>query len=292
MSSNSTKKYNSNDKFSYKALSIIHSSFKNILFIDSDNFIIQHPKILFESKIFKEYKAIFWPDLWNYKCKETCMADWCMVLYQSTIKEIYDTFTFMDDIPYNASEYKFLNSMESGQLLIDSQYYMNELHMTYDCTIKQGYDGNDTRRNPLHGDKDCFRLMWIKNSFNYNQPKYSNFYFIPIQPKYLGYMVDNASFSRHMVLQYWIDNTLLFMHQPRYVDPIDYIMFESYVDYIEINPLKFECPSPDYIWLIKSSEYINKFKVINVDDPQWYINIQHRMLEYRNHTMDDYLYDD
>eukprot|EP01083_Nonionella_stella_P078695 215507_1 len=54
--------------YSYKILSLLHSSFEHVLFLDCDNIIIQSPQVLFQSVEYKFTDAIFWTDLWGAKC--------------------------------------------------------------------------------------------------------------------------------------------------------------------------------------------------------------------------------
>lgn len=52
------------DKYQYKIVSIILSSFEEVLFIDSDCFPVQNPDTLFESEPFKSTGLVLWPDFW------------------------------------------------------------------------------------------------------------------------------------------------------------------------------------------------------------------------------------
>lgn len=51
-------------RFQIKAAAVINSSFKEILYLDSDNLPAQDPTFLFETKEFKNTGALFWPDFW------------------------------------------------------------------------------------------------------------------------------------------------------------------------------------------------------------------------------------
>lgn len=53
-----------NARFQIKAAAIINSSFREILYLDSDNAPTRDPSYLFHSKGYTETGAIFWPDFW------------------------------------------------------------------------------------------------------------------------------------------------------------------------------------------------------------------------------------
>lgn len=50
--------------FQLKSLALLASSFQNVLLLDSDNIPINNPDYVFESKVFKDYGMIVWPDYW------------------------------------------------------------------------------------------------------------------------------------------------------------------------------------------------------------------------------------
>lgn len=51
--------------YQFKALALMTTSFQNVLLLDSDNIVIENPDTFFESKLFKEYGMITWPDYWE-----------------------------------------------------------------------------------------------------------------------------------------------------------------------------------------------------------------------------------
>lgn len=52
------------DKYQYKIMSILFSSFEEILFLDSDCFPIRNPDQLFKSEPFTSNGLVLWPDFW------------------------------------------------------------------------------------------------------------------------------------------------------------------------------------------------------------------------------------
>ena len=51
-------------RYQYKILSILFSSFEEVLFLDSDCFPVQDPDVLFESEPFNSTGLVLWPDFW------------------------------------------------------------------------------------------------------------------------------------------------------------------------------------------------------------------------------------
>lgn len=52
------------DRYQYKIVSIIFSSFEEVMFMDSDCFPVQNPDALFDSVPFKSSGLVLWPDFW------------------------------------------------------------------------------------------------------------------------------------------------------------------------------------------------------------------------------------
>ncbi|ODV95654.1 hypothetical protein PACTADRAFT_50351 [Pachysolen tannophilus NRRL Y-2460] len=50
--------------FQYKTFALLVSRFQNILFLDSDNYPVTNPDLLFKSKAFMDNGLVFWPDCW------------------------------------------------------------------------------------------------------------------------------------------------------------------------------------------------------------------------------------
>jgi alpha 1,2-mannosyltransferase len=52
------------DRFQFKIMAILFSSFEEVLLLDSDAFPIHNPELLFESEPFKSHGLTVWPDFW------------------------------------------------------------------------------------------------------------------------------------------------------------------------------------------------------------------------------------
>lgn len=51
--------------YQFKSLALMTTSFQNVLLLDSDNIVIENPDTFFESKLFREFGMITWPDYWE-----------------------------------------------------------------------------------------------------------------------------------------------------------------------------------------------------------------------------------
>ena len=52
--------------YQFKILTMLFSSFEQILFLDADNVPVRNPDIVFESKSFIDAGAVLWPDYWKH----------------------------------------------------------------------------------------------------------------------------------------------------------------------------------------------------------------------------------
>jgi alpha 1,2-mannosyltransferase len=117
--------------FLMKPLSILYSSFKEVLFLDADNMCVKNPSYLFEDKNYKKYGCLFWPDYW-----ETAKSNpiWSIL-----------------DISYFKSY-----EQDSGQMLIDKSRSWAQLQLCVHLNAK-----GDEYYKFLYGDKDTFRFSWL-----------------------------------------------------------------------------------------------------------------------------------
>lgn len=87
-----------------KPLAIKFSSFKEVLYLDADNFCLSNPEQLFAESQYLQKGAIFWPDYW--KTHE-----------DNPIWKIID------------KEYRYENEQESGQILVNKEKCWKELNL-------------------------------------------------------------------------------------------------------------------------------------------------------------------
>lgn len=128
-----------------KAYAIQNSPYEEVLFLDADNVPVQNPEKLFEEPSYRNYGAIFWPDLPPYDRKE-----WLPKAVWSAI-----------GLPYDPGV-----DFESGQLLINKRQCWKELAVT-----RWLNDHSDRYYRIVFGDKSTFRLGWAKMGTPYGLPQ-------------------------------------------------------------------------------------------------------------------------
>lgn len=124
-----------------KPYSILHSSFKEVLFLDADNVPVIDPTYLFDSIGYQENGAIFWPDFGKF----------------DSSKKIWKIcgVKFRDEPEF-----------ESGQILINKEkcWIPLNLSMWYN-------EYSDFYYNYIHGDKDTFHMAFRRLDYNYSMPE-------------------------------------------------------------------------------------------------------------------------
>ena len=117
-----------------KPYSILHSRFREILFLDADNVPVVNPEFLFETAQFRSTGAIFWPDYDRGKDKKA------RPIWRScgTVQPREPEF-------------------ESGQMVLDKQRCWAAL-----CLTLWFNENSDFYYQYLHGDKETFHLAFRK----------------------------------------------------------------------------------------------------------------------------------
>jgi alpha 1,2-mannosyltransferase len=158
-----------------KPLSIVKSSFKEILFIDADNVCVKNPEELFLTKEYLEYGAIFWPDYW-----------------QTSIENpIWDIIGSKD---FDTKE------QESGQILINKEKCWKELNL---CLYFN--DMSEIYYKLLFGDKDTFKFAWLA----LKKP----FHMIKTEVGTCGYIDSHNNFLGTTMVQHNTKGEFCFLHR-------------------------------------------------------------------------------
>ncbi len=117
-----------------KPYAILHSPFREVLFLDADNVPVVNPEFLFQTREFKDTGAIFWPDLEHPKNKNT-MAIWRSCgLRQPREREF-----------------------ETGQIVVNKDRCWRAL-----CLALWFNENSDFYHRYIHGDKETFHLAFRK----------------------------------------------------------------------------------------------------------------------------------
>ena len=127
-------------RFAIKAYSVLHSSFREILFLDADNLVARDPTDLFEAPHYLQTGAVFWPDGGHLSPDEPIWRA-CKVVYRR--------------------EPEF----ETGQMLIDKRQSWRPLNLAWHYNERC-----DLYYRLIHGDKDTFHMAWRKAGAAYAMP--------------------------------------------------------------------------------------------------------------------------
>ncbi|WPV01579.1 hypothetical protein SNE26_07305 [Mucilaginibacter sp. cycad4] len=162
--------------FLMKPLSILYSSFQEVLFLDADNNCVKDPTYLFENAAYKKHGCMFWPDYWQ----------------TSVTNPIWEIL----EIEYSKSY-----EQDSGQILIDKAKSWNQLQLCAYFNMRR-----DVYYKFLYGDKDTFRFAWLALGTPY--------YMIEHAAGTCGYK-DNRdnSFNGTTMVQHDTDNEIIFLHR-------------------------------------------------------------------------------
>ncbi|KAL7689999.1 putative alpha-mannosyltransferase, nucleotide-diphospho-sugar transferase [Plasmopara halstedii] len=170
--------------FKSKVWAITHTALELVLFLDADNVPVRDPSYLFEQPELGQSGAVFWPDYWHpahtiFNINEN-----------SLLWELLD-MPFLD-----------MFEQESGQLVIDKTKSSAALQM---LTYLAFHDPDLFSQYKLvHGDKDLFRLAWLKTKTPFHMIAY---------PPGLAGTVRNSKFCGMSMVQYGTNGEILFLHR-------------------------------------------------------------------------------
>ncbi|KAG9033730.1 hypothetical protein FRB95_014417 [Tulasnella sp. JGI-2019a] len=174
--------------FQIKGLAIVESSFREVLYLDSDNIPLRDPSHLFSSPIYLENdrRAVFWPDISKDHASN---AIWRIIGDQCTL----DHWTF-----------------ESGQIVIDKAgndgLNLAALWIASGM-MDSGKDGRDFWFKMCGGDKDTFRWAFRSLGIEWGSP--------PRWMSALGGLSEvGGRFCGHTTLQYDLVTPKGFSHPP------------------------------------------------------------------------------
>jgi len=163
------------ENFAMKPFAILHSSFKEILFLDADNNCLTDPSYLFDHEHYQSTGAIFWPDFWT--------TDKNNPIWKVVASEDFDSI-----------------EQESGQILINKEKCWKEINLCMYFNInKEHY------YSMLLGDKDTFKFAWIALR--------SPYYMIPTHVGGCGFSEPDTGFHGLTMVQHDFNGNILFLHR-------------------------------------------------------------------------------
>ncbi|KAF1776093.1 Nucleotide-diphospho-sugar transferase [Phytophthora cactorum] len=171
------------DGFNTKVFALVHSELDQVLFLDADNSPVRDPTYLFSTPEFVEKGTIFWPDFWHP------MNTIFNINKESLLWELVGT------------PYVDMFEQESGQLLIDRRRSDVALKIVQFLALRK--PDHFERFKLLHGDKDLFRLAWLKTN--------TSFYMIQTPAAAAG-LVKGKQFCGMTMVQHDPQGDILFLH--------------------------------------------------------------------------------
>lgn len=170
--------------FTSKVYALAHSRLDQLLFLDADNAPVKDPTYLFDTPEFLKTGSVFWPDFW------TPANTIFNIKSESLIWELVGT-PFVD-----------MFEQESGQLLIDRRQTAVALHVAQFLAMREPRHLERLRLS--YGDKDLFRLAWLKTS--------TPFHMIVTPPAAAG-MVRAKQYCGMTMVQHDTRGEVIFLHR-------------------------------------------------------------------------------
>lgn len=178
--------------YQIKPYAILHSSFREVLYIDADNVVLKSPDFLFDLPEYGETGALFWSDFSTMK---------------STQKKLLQVFGIDPDEVSHEVEF------ESGQMLINKEKCWKALLTV--CLVNS--DKGNFRSYCYHhtnGDKDTFRLSFKFACKDYNFIRHIP---LPIGTNFIARIQHEfGSFDVTGMLQHDPEGRPLFVHRTVY----------------------------------------------------------------------------
>ncbi len=159
------------DGFAVKPFAIWRSRFREVLWLDCDNFPIRDPTFLFDDPEYRQKRSLFWRDVSGID----------RGIHWHPRAPVWRIF----DVPPNDAE-----EFETGQLLIDKERCWSELGLTLHFNSER-----HVYYRFVYGDKDTFRMAWqnlaakrgpVPGSGYLSDPTTVPYGFMPYGPFHMG----------------------------------------------------------------------------------------------------------
>ncbi|KAJ1558208.1 hypothetical protein HK096_002968, partial [Nowakowskiella sp. JEL0078] len=130
-----------------KPYTMLASSFKEIIFIDSDSLFLQNPEILFDMKGYKNTGTVFFHDRTSTEWGRLGPLDW----FEGWMKDL-------SEVGRNTRYHKrqTIHEMESGVIAFDKE--RTYFHILGSCWMNTKQN-REPATNNIHGDKETFWMM-------------------------------------------------------------------------------------------------------------------------------------
>lgn len=156
--------------YQYKSLALLTSKFKDILFLDADNFPIKKLNHIFDDISYKANGMILWPDFWR-RTDSPKYYDIANIKYNKNkrVRNLIDDLTPVEvytedlndlkNVPFHDLEGTIPDlSTESGQFLINKSLHWKTIALSlyYNLNGPNWYYPIFSQRGPGEGDKETF----------------------------------------------------------------------------------------------------------------------------------------
>lgn len=148
------EKYFNLQRYEYKIMAILTSSFDDVLLLDSDNVVLENPDELFNWDTYKKFQLILWPDCWQ-RTTNPFLFD--LLNVSVDYSSVTDMSSYnLHDLPGAVQN----PSTESGMLLVNKHSQLETLLLSLYLNI-YGFDYYYpliTQGGAGQGDKDTYML--------------------------------------------------------------------------------------------------------------------------------------
>ncbi|SCV00881.1 LAMI_0G07910g1_1 [Lachancea mirantina] len=230
------------ERYQIKAVALLISSFKKVLYIDADNFPLKNLDGIFESNVFEENGLVLWPDLWR---RMTAPVFYRIanveVDFLKRVRSLGDDVSppsrysaFAPDEMYNKKSVPFHDLLgtvpdsasESGQLLVDKTRHFQTLLLAlyYNVYGPEWYYSLFSQGTAGEGDKETFAVAAHVLRRKYYQVK--------TKLSFDGYWTKGPSFHGVALLQYDCVN--------------DYELYQKAKETVKREKKKYSLYDPNY----------------------------------------------
>ncbi|VEU19991.1 DEKNAAC100197 [Brettanomyces naardenensis] len=160
--------------YQFKSFALLGSSFENAFYLDSDDFAVKNPDVLFESDLYKKYQMITWPDFWRRTSSPSLYSVLGIKVGSVPIRCLNDLFTPVEKyttkndlvaveerVNYHDRRGTLMDwSTESGQFLFNKTLHFNTLLLSlyYNYDGPAGYHPLISQGGAGEGDKETYTL--------------------------------------------------------------------------------------------------------------------------------------
>lgn len=281
----SNKYLESINGYQLKVLSILASSFANVIYLDSDNMPVENPDPVLKSDVFRQHGMILWPDFWRrvhhpkyYEIANIKVTD---DIVRNVVDDITPPKKYITGKPNPKTEVAYHDrkgtvpdlSSESGQLIVNkiSHFKTLSLSLFYNFYGPNQYYPLLGQDGAGEGDKDTFYAAAnVLNEKVYQVKRGLNAFGTWINDQYLG----SAMVQYDPIIDY--QNVKQFMKENQKAK--EYTPLLKYLDQQKNSKMFIHCNFPKFTPNLIDNSIYEGHKMFDGDDfnfefTQW--NVMH-----------------